>query len=46
MRQNQQDFFMLEWICEPRGSELLKMISGFLTCTAGWVVVAFTEKEH
>lgn len=45
VRQNQQNF-MLEWIWEPRGSELLEMTSGFLTCTLGWMVVAFTEKEH
>lgn len=29
-----------------RGEELLKIICGFLTYTAGLMVVAFTEKEH
>lgn len=28
------------------GSELLKVTPGLLTCTAGWMVVAFTEEEH
>lgn len=44
MRQNQQDF-MLEWIREPRESELLKMMPRFLTGPAGWMAVAFTEKK-
>lgn len=45
MRQNQQDF-VLEWIREPRESKLLQMMPRFLTGPAGWMAVAFTEKEQ